>query len=158
MGLKTVQLLDVKGLHVLATCIVNYKGYRIICQSIIPGILNNNELSNLAEYGIVDEKKSIKKSEEFHELLLKVYKSLNIESNTVEDGEGSKVEIAGSTEVKGIKGTDKRNYLVDLQGMTPRDPNYLGNEYHTCLFRPELLMLHQKSKNIEMGQEKIKLL
>jgi len=52
------------------------------------------------------------------------------------------VEIAGSVEIKGIKGTDKRNYLVDLQGMTPRDANFEGSDCHTCLLRPELLMLY----------------
>lgn len=39
---------------------------------------------------------------------------MNIKVNKVIDGQDKKVEIAGSTEVKGIKGTDKRNYLVDL--------------------------------------------
>jgi hypothetical protein len=45
------------------------------------------------------------------------------------------VEIAGCVEIKGIKGTDKRCYIVDLQGMTPRDVNYLGEDNHTCLLR-----------------------
>jgi hypothetical protein len=74
----------------------------------------------------------------------KVCEKLNIKVNKVIDGSGNEVEIAGSVEVKGIKGTDKRNYLVDLQGLTPRDANYLGEEYHTCLIRPELIMIYQK--------------
>jgi hypothetical protein len=44
----------------------------------------------------------------------KVCEQLNIRVNKVIDGSGKEVEIAGSIEVKGIKGTDKRNYLVDL--------------------------------------------
>ncbi len=71
----------------------------------------------------------------------KVCENLNIKVNKVIDGSDKEVEIAGSVEVKGIKGTDKRNYLVDLQGLTPRDANYLGEEFHTCLLRPELLMI-----------------
>ncbi len=47
--------MDIDGLHILATCLVNYKGHRVIAQSIIPGILNNNDLTSLAEYGSVDE-------------------------------------------------------------------------------------------------------
>ena len=39
----------------------------MICQSIIPGILNNTDLSKLAEYGTVDEKKNIVACQEFHE-------------------------------------------------------------------------------------------
>ena len=58
-GLRQLQTLEVDGLHYVATAIVNYRGHRIIAQSIIPGILNNSELSNLAEYGTVDEQKTI---------------------------------------------------------------------------------------------------
>lgn len=44
----------------------------------------------------------------------KVCEHLNIKINKVIDGQEKEVEIAGSVEVKGIKGTDKRNYIVDL--------------------------------------------
>ena len=87
----------------------------MICQSIIPGILNNSDLNSLAEYGTVDDKKSIVASEQFHEKMLKVADALNIKVNKVIDqANGKSVEIAGSVEVKGIKGSDKRNYVVDL--------------------------------------------
>lgn len=42
----------------------------------------------------------------------------------IDPNTGSEIEIAGSVEVKGIKGSDKRNYIVDLQGLTPRDGNF----------------------------------
>lgn len=71
----------------------------------------------------------------------KVCEQLNIKVNKVLDGSDNEVEIAGSVEVKGIKGTDKRNYLVDLQGLTPRDANYKGDDFHSCLLRPEILMI-----------------
>ena len=64
-----------------------------------------------------------------------VAEKLNIQVNKVLDGEGKEVEIAGCVEIKGIKGTDKRCYIVDLEGMTPRDINYPGEENHTCLLR-----------------------
>lgn len=104
--------------------------------------MNNNDLASLAEYGSVDEQKTIYASEQFHALMKKVCEHLNIKVSKVIDGSGNQIEIAGSTEVKGIKGTDKRNYLVDLQGLTPRDCNYLGEDYHSCLLRPELLMIY----------------
>lgn len=103
--------------------------------------MNNNDLSSLAEYGSVDEQKTIYCGEQFHQMMKKVCEHLNIKVTKVIDGAGKEVEIAGSVEVKGIKGTDKRNYLVDLQGLTPRDCNYLGDENHTCLLRPELLLI-----------------
>ena len=139
-GLQQLKSIEVPELHHLATCLVDYKGHRMICQSIIPGILNNSDLSSLAEYGTVDDKKTIVASEQFHEKMLRVADALNLKVNRVIDQtNGQSVEIAGSVEVKGIKGSDRRNYVVDLQGLVPRDANYLGDDFHTCLVRPELL-------------------
>lgn len=39
---------------------------------------------------------------------------LNIQVNKLHDGDGNEVEIAGCVEIKGIRGTDKRCYLVDM--------------------------------------------
>ena len=89
--------------------------------------------------------------------MLKVADALNIKVNKVVDAsDGSIVEIAGSVEVKGIRGADKRAYIVDLQGLTPRDANYLGEDNHTCLVRPELVGLFQRSKNMEFASQKMK--
>ena len=63
-------------------------------------------------------------------------------NKAIDQSNGKSVEIAGSVEIKGIKGSDKRNYVVDLQGLVPRDANYLGDDSHTCLVRPELIALH----------------
>ena len=156
-GLKILEGTNITDLFHLATCLVNYSGHRVICQSIIPGILNNSDLSSLAEYGTVDDKKNIVATEAFHALMLKVADALNIKVNKVIDpSDGKVVEIAGSIEVKGIRGADKRAYIVDLQGLTPRDANYIGDEYHTCLLRPELLALYQRSRSREYTTNKIK--
>lgn len=89
--------------------------------------------------------------------MLKVASALKIKVNKVVDPtDGKIVEIAGSTEVKGIRGADKRAYLVDLQGFTPRDANYLGDDYHTCLVRPELLSIYQRAKNMDYTNEEMK--
>ena len=56
-------------------------------------------------------------------------------------------------EIKGIRGTDKRCYIVDLQGMTPRDANYLGDEYHTCLIRQELINAFMRDKSLNHAKE-----
>lgn len=154
-GLKNLQLLEVEGLNYLATTVVHYRGHRIICQSIIPGILNNSELASLAEYGTVDDQKTIQANEEFHAMMSKVAENMNIQTNKVKDGEGKEVEIAGCVEIKGIRGTDKRRYIVDLQGMTPRDANWPGEENHTCLLRQELMLHYQRSKRVDELREKM---
>lgn len=59
-------------------------------------------------------------------------------------------------EIKGIRGTDKRCYVVDLQGMTPRDANYTGDEYHTCLIRHELITIYNREKSINHAKEMMK--
>ena len=84
-----------------------------------------------------------------------VAEKMNLQINKVKDGEDKEVEIAGCVEIKGIRGTDKRCYIVDLQGMTPRDANYLGDENHTCLIRQELLILYQRQKNLESAKAKM---
>ncbi len=33
-------------------------------------------------------------------------------------------EVAGSPEMKGIRGTDKRRYIIDTLRLFPRDSNY----------------------------------
>ena len=72
--------------------------------------------------------------------MLKIADSMSIKVNKVLDPvSGKSIEIAGSTEVKGIKGSDNRYYLVDLQGLAPRDANYKGEDNHTCLLRHELV-------------------
>lgn len=80
---------------------------------------------------------------------------MNIQVNKVIDSENNEVEIAGCVEIKGIHGTDKRCYFVDLQGLFPRDANFQGENYHTCCLRQELLVLYQRNKNIEFAQKEM---
>lgn len=155
LGLRTLQVIDIDGLHIIATCHVNYKGFRVIAQSIIPGILTNTDQSSLTEYGSVDDGKTIHNSEEFNELMKKLCEHLSIKECTVVDGEGKEHTIAGSIDIKGIRGTDKRKYLLDLVRLTPRDSNYLGKNYTSCLVRPELVRIFQKTKDIEYATAKL---
>jgi len=114
-SLNQLQNSGVENLYHLATCLCQYRGHRVICQSIIPGILNNSDLPSLAEYGTVDEKKSLVANEEFHALMVKLADALGLKTvEAVDPVSGQKVGIAGSIEVKGIRGSDKRPYIVDL--------------------------------------------
>ena len=56
------------------------------------------------------------------------------------DEAGDTYELAGSLEVKGIQGTDRRKYFLDLMRLSPRDLNYKDSEdYLCCVLRRELL-------------------
>jgi len=50
--------MDVPELHLLNTCIVDYKGQRVLAQTIIPGILNSDH-TQCTEFGSIDEGKTI---------------------------------------------------------------------------------------------------
>jgi len=52
--------------------LIDYRGHRVIAQAIIPGIISNLDQASLTEYGSVDEGKTIFKTEEFHNIMLKL--------------------------------------------------------------------------------------
>ena len=58
-GLNSLHIVDLDGIYLLATCIVSYRGWRIMAQSLLPGILQHNEQTSLCEYGSVDDGKTI---------------------------------------------------------------------------------------------------
>ena len=39
--------------------------------------------------------------------------------------------------------------------MTPRDANFIGPEYHTCLVRQELLVLYNRHMSLQYAKEKM---
>ena len=121
-GIAAVEELDIDGLHTLATALVDYRGHRVVAQSIVPGILQR-EQENILEYGTLDGKK-LSRSEKFANLLKAVGQELNMKVTNVLDHEDKVVEMPSSVECKGIVGTDGRNYLIDLHRITPPDLNF----------------------------------
>jgi protein TIF31 len=83
---------DVRGIHTLATCIVDYRGYRVIAQSIIPGILQGEQGSKHV-YGSIDEGKTFAWNDKYHSLMKEAAKKLNIKEHTVIDKDGNKFTL-----------------------------------------------------------------
>lgn len=54
--------LEIKDLHVLHMVLIEYRGYRIIAQCIIPGILSADQLQ-CSQYGSIDDGKNISTNE-----------------------------------------------------------------------------------------------
>ena len=52
-----------------------------------------------------------------HHLSLKTVKVIETSTQNVK-------EISGSPEIKGVRGTDKRKYVIDMMRVFPRDFNY----------------------------------
>jgi protein TIF31 len=56
--MKVLYDLHIPGVNVLHMIIINYRGFRMIAQSIIPGILSSDQ--NLcSQYGSIDDGKTL---------------------------------------------------------------------------------------------------
>ncbi|KAJ4978102.1 hypothetical protein NE237_008882 [Protea cynaroides] len=137
-GTKAYQEANVPGLYNLAMTIVDYRGHRVVAQSIIPGILQGDKSDSLL-YGSVDNGKKICWNEAFHSKVLEAAKCLHLKEHMVLDGSGNNIKLAAPVECKGIVGSDDRHYILDLMRVTPRDANYTGPGSRFCVLRPELV-------------------
>jgi len=177
-GIKAFNRADVKGLYTLATAIVDYRGYRICAQSIIPGILQREQISAVI-YGSMDvvptpetdannstattavtPSSKVASDPAFHELMCKVGKILGMEEHNVIDSTGNKAPICSPIESKGIVGTDGRKYILDLVRITPRDANFIGANHSFTILRPELIAAYleflRQKKELELANEAAK--
>ncbi|KAK6100365.1 Clustered mitochondria family protein [Brugia pahangi] len=125
-GVRAYAQLDNPKLFTLGMVIVDYKGFRVTAQSIIPGILEREQEQSVI-YGSVDFGKTVVSSEEYHDLLSKPAEQLKILPHEVHSGkdDGKIIKLCSSFETKGIVGNDSRHYILDLLRTFPPDVNYL---------------------------------
>lgn len=133
---------DVKDLNTINTVLVDYKGFRVVCQSMIPGILGC-DTKVWAMHGTIDEGETIKVDENFNNNMKQLCKHFSLKEDIVyKDKEDKLFTMAGPMEVKGVKGYDNRMFIYDLQRMSPRDLNYVGNgkgSYENYVLRNEVI-------------------
>lgn len=115
---------DVEGLYTLGTVVVDYRGYRVTAQSIIPGILEREQEQSVV-YGSIDFGKTVLTNDKYLEMLNKAATHLKILPHHVLNEKGEAVELCSSVECKGIIGNDKRYYILDLLRTFPPDVNFL---------------------------------
>ena len=157
-GIKLLHQLDMKGIHILATCIVNYKGRRMVAQSILPGVLHAmmmNEQTTVTDYGSMDDSKTIKTKETFTELMADISRQFTLKSSLIKDASGNLHKMEGPYDIKGVTGTDKRRYLLDIVRLTPRDLNFPGLENGLRLVRSEMVNVFQQTKKFEFATEEV---
>ena len=136
-------------LHLLHTVLVFYRGYRVVAQTILPGLLST-ELSVLTQYGSVDDSKEIHNNADFHQLLRPICSRFHLDEQILAlDKENKVVEVAISPEIKGIRSSNGELYICDLQRMSPRDLNYPGAEHESCVLRHELIRQFIQEKGTE---------
>lgn len=108
----------------MGTVVVDYRGYRVTAQSIIPGILEREQEQSVV-YGSIDFGKTVLTNEKYLEMLKKAATHLKILPHHVLNEKGEAVELCSSVECKGIIGNDKRYYILDLLKTFPPDVNFL---------------------------------
>uniref|UniRef100_A0A3B4GG63 Clustered mitochondria protein homolog n=1 Tax=Pundamilia nyererei TaxID=303518 RepID=A0A3B4GG63_9CICH len=123
-GVRAYSGVDVEGLYTLGTVVVDYRGYRVTAQSIIPGILEREQEQSVI-YGSIDFGKTVVSHGKYLELLEKTSRPLKIQRHSVLNEKNDTVELCSSVECKGIIGNDGRHYILDLLRTFPPDLNFL---------------------------------
>ncbi|XP_013108715.2 protein clueless [Stomoxys calcitrans] len=123
-GVRVYSAVDIEGLYTLGTVVVDYRGYRVTAQSIIPGILERDQEQSVV-YGSIDFGKTVLSHSKYLELLRKAGKHLKILPHSVLNERDEPVELCSSVECKGIIGNDGRHYILDLLRTFPPDVNFL---------------------------------
>ncbi|KAF3847778.1 hypothetical protein F7725_020806 [Dissostichus mawsoni] len=123
-GVRAYGAVDVEGLYTLGTVVVDYRGYRVTAQSIIPGILEREQEQSVI-YGSIDFGKTVVSHSKYLELLEKTSRPLKVQRHNVLNEKDEAVELCSSVECKGITGNDGRHYILDLLRTFPPDLNFL---------------------------------
>ncbi|XP_017288871.1 clustered mitochondria protein homolog isoform X1 [Kryptolebias marmoratus] len=123
-GVRAYGAVDVEGLYTLGTVVVDYRGYRVTAQSIIPGILEREQEQSVI-YGSIDFGKTVVSHGKYLELLDKTSRPLKVQRHKVLNEKDEAVELCSSVECKGIIGNDGRHYILDLLRTFPPDLNFL---------------------------------
>ncbi|KAG7224622.1 hypothetical protein INR49_011375 [Caranx melampygus] len=126
-GAQAYASVDTEGLHTLGTAVVDYRGIRVIAQTIVPGILEKNQEQSVV-YGSNDYGATVFTHPRFLELLDKTSKPLRIQRHQVIDHNNIPVELCSGIETKGILGNDGRSYILDLLRTFPPDLNFQFSE------------------------------
>jgi len=126
-GVAAYSSIDLEGLYTLGTVVIDYRGYRVTAQSIIPGILECEQDQSVV-YGSIDFGKTVVTNDKYLELLKKAAPRLKVLPHYVNNEKEEMVELCSSVECKGIIGNDGRHYILDLLRTFPPDVNFLkGN-------------------------------
>ena len=124
-GIQCLMSSDPDGIFTLGSAIIDYKGMRIIAQSMVPGILKKvSALEQSIDYGSIDGTE-ISSSPAFREAIEKLMRPLHLQEHSLLDKDGKEHKLVTSLDTKGIVGDDARHYLLDLYRMTPVDVLFL---------------------------------
>lgn len=165
--LKTLRILknfQLKNIHFLLTTIVDFGGKRILAQTPVPGLLSNmgtevvkdtdtgeesiqeKKSEVVVKCGFDDNSSKVKSDEKFNKIIQEELS--NVLHLKTHDIEGATITFASQS--KGIVGSDKRNYILDLANTYPLDIQFAKENFDSAdeaaryshrqtLLRPELV-------------------
>lgn len=137
-SIKLMNRVDAGGACTLLSCVVDYLGERVVCQAPVPGIFTEQVDSDgnpfdKVSYGYFLEKDEIKLNDAMEEALKPMAEAFHLKPHSLTLATGAATPEDGklvvSKDTKGIKGTDGRNYIMDLYRTTPLDINFLEAHY-----------------------------
>eukprot|EP01124_Arcella_intermedia_P022350 TRINITY_DN3309_c0_g1_i1.p1 TRINITY_DN3309_c0_g1~~TRINITY_DN3309_c0_g1_i1.p1 ORF type:complete len:1374 (+),score=383.46 TRINITY_DN3309_c0_g1_i1:244-4122(+) len=141
LGVVAYNRADVNGLYTLGTTLIDYRGQRLVAQTIIPGLFSTlfqeRTVVNVG-YGSL-EGNDYQSVPEFHQVMSEAAEKLHIKPHIVIGKDGSSADLASHADIKGIIGSDSRKYILDLVRTSPRDCNFSAPSDIGALLRPELI-------------------
>lgn len=125
-GINYVNRMDIEGLSVLATVVVDYCGRRVVCQGPVPGIFRQNQEESQIVYGSIDNREKVVNSDKFEPLMTAIADACHLKKHAAFDLSGeSIVDISTPVDAKGLEGTDGRKYILDLYRLAPVDIEFI---------------------------------
>ncbi|GMM33120.1 translation initiation factor 3 subunit [Saccharomycopsis crataegensis] len=151
VAIKKLNNLDDGKVKYAMTTIVDYAGYRVVCQAPIPGVFNqviplqeedfdengqlkseelSSRITEKVAYGFGDEFNKINDTKLFEKSFKTISDYFHLKKHTVwsqsAEGEHSNVtELVTSLDTKGLKGSDDRLYIIDMYKTTPLDIKFI---------------------------------
>ncbi|KAI9139623.1 clustered mitochondria-domain-containing protein [Paraphysoderma sedebokerense] len=163
--------------------VIDYQGRRVLCQSVLPGILRPQgakiiygcvepeleDATNVEERkNMEDIKREVRCDEKFHEMLEPLAKKLHWDEHKVVDDFGKEQNIWFCADSRGIVATDNRFYILEPTRSTPTDlsfqddlqkeSNYPTYPHKFTLLRRELIdsyYHHELQTHVKRSKEEV---
>ena len=110
-GVKSIDAAGVDGLNCVASTLVDYKGQRFVCQSVINGILSMDQSTSVV-YGSDGRGSILDDHEEFKKILRPLEDKLHIKKSLVKNGSSQEKNISLNVNTKGIIGWDINGIML----------------------------------------------
>jgi hypothetical protein len=132
----------IKGLHVPLITLIDYLGFRLVAESILP--INRNTIV----YGSSDVGKTVHADmDDVNQMMAELGQKLNLEKHIAGLSPKGCKELYTPADIEGHKGKDGRVYIIDFARLMPptQSDQRFPMSHLFRLFRPEFLKNYKKS-------------